>query len=144
MRNSLLLCVILLAGCGHQKVAVPISETKTVQVEERELTDEQKLTLLRTETHKRGLRWRIFCTSDPEPRYNFLAEAEIKTHSEPFILYVEDGGQAQWAGFGDTQASAAYNLLQSIEANAEPPHQAQHRPDFRTKEKMCPPELHGQ
>jgi hypothetical protein len=129
-------------GCKHQQV-VTIPEqngAKTVAIEE--LTDKQKISLLRSEAHALGLRWRILCTDDNDERYRFLAEAEWKTKTEPFILYVEDGAQPRWVEFGKSQADAAFNLYQSLKDNPTPTHQPLHKPDFR-KPKHCPPIIHG-
>lgn len=140
-----LIAALVLAGCGYQKVAVPASDGHlAVLVQERKLTDDQKLTLLRQTAHTRELRWKIICTSGlDKPDEAFLAIAERNTSAEPWILFTEDGGQWHWYAFGATQAEAAYELVKSIEYYSQPPSEPMHKPK-KKPDAYCPPELRGE
>jgi hypothetical protein len=78
------------------------------------LTDKQKIDLLRTEAHKRGLHWHILCEDYETPDKQFFAyAADAKEPSG--AKYIEDGAvKPWWAENGSTQADAAYRLYLKI------------------------------
>lgn len=107
-----------------------------------ELSDKDKIGLLRAEAHKRGLRWHIFCTdwmSDP----NWQFQGQVISPGSEFGVYIEDGAvKPSWIEHGATQADTAYALYQSIQQS--PNTETLHNPQLANHKKMCPPELRGE
>lgn len=137
MRLSLLLAVLLLTGCSTY--TVPGSPAPKP---ERKLTDADKFALLKAEAEKRGLRWRVFCTSYyTDEEESFLAVAEHK-EAPPRARYVEDGRMDEWMEQGATQVDAAFALYHSIQGAPTHPASDFHREKERERvRRMCPREI---
>jgi hypothetical protein len=147
---TLALC-LLLTGCKQKPkmVQVPVSKTISqsdgavtevvVPVAESELTDAQKIALLRAEAHKRHLRWRVWC-ADLGPDWMFQGWAVQP--GDNFYIYAENGAKPNWNSHGATQAEAAYNLFAAIQQAPDDP---MHKTRVEAHEhKQCPPELRGE
>ena len=90
-----------------------------------ELTDEQKIDLLRNEAQKRGLKWKVtscYWNWNKPDQTQFLGQAVQQ--NAPFSSYIEDGAVPYWLVSGKTQGDAAYQLYLSIQGNPnwEPRH----------------------
>ena len=136
-RIVFLLPFVLLAGCKTipQHIGVPIdSGTKRVAI--KDLTDEQKVSLLRTEAKKRGIKWRIFCVpkKDYEDQHYQADAFQPSDHSE-LSRYVEDGAKDWWAEDAPTPAEAAYLLSQSIQGT--PSMTVYHKPAYMVNPSDC-------
>lgn len=106
----------------------------------QKLSDKEKIYLLRTEAHKRDLKWRITCaTWNSDPDQQFLGMVWPKDGADS--LYIEQGSKGEWLNLGPTQADVAYALYQAIQGPVT--HPAEHKEAPKPK-KFCPPELRGE
>lgn len=140
MKHVTFLAVVLVlaAGCGYQKISVPVNDTKT-----ETLTDEQKIALLRAEAHKRGMQWRVWCVWWNEN--NFQAEAWRKGESKAIDSDWEL--HDRWMEMGTTQVNAAYKLYFAIQNEPTHPKKTPEEiqgPLLIHKNKMCPPDIRGE
>lgn len=141
MKQTLYFLVLILGGCSASNPTRPTVHTDAAALPTPQLSDKEKIALLRAEAHKRGLKWSISCEGDyfHDPAKKFFAEAKHKSNPD-LAHYIEDGALPWWGAFGGTQAEAAYNLYQEIQQpEGQQPEHRPHEPD----RKMCPPELRG-
>ena len=96
MEKVLVILCILCIGCKTQDkiTANTLQEKSQVAVSTPTpipLTDRQKIDILRTEAHKRGLRWSVTCMDrEDNPSEQFFAMAEDKSQPRGAV-YMEDG-----------------------------------------------------
>lgn len=131
-----------MALLGCESVATKSGSTRwTLAVS---LTDDQKIELLRSEAHKRGLQWNIWCIEWEES--GFQAEAWHRGESSARDSNWER--HDRWMRQGSSQADAAYSLYLIIQH--EPNHPAKTEEQLKSslftphKNKLCPPELRGE
>ena len=114
----LMLALVVAVGCKSipQQVVVQ-TDSGTKQVAVKDLTDEQKVGLLRSEAKKRGIRWEIMCVpkSDYEPEH-YQGDAFQPDDKSETSRYAEDGAKDWWAETAPTPAEAAYVLSKSIQS----------------------------
>jgi hypothetical protein len=128
---------MFLSGCSHVEKTSVVSTKQTATTETAQLTDEQKIRLLRDEAHKHHLQWRIFCVYwDEKDKFNASA----------WHPGYDDDQHDRWIIEAPTQADAAFLL--SVSILGAPTHPAQPKEqtrDFKAeqKRKMCPPALNG-
>ena len=139
--TRVLIITLLVSLIGCTTYVTPSGQ----KIPERRLTDADKFGLLRAEAEKRGLRWRVFCTSYyTDEKENYLAVAEHKEAPE-HAQYMEDGRLDTWMEEGATQADAAFALYNSIQGAPTHPKEYFKRPDYennRTR-RNCPREINS-
>ena len=128
MKYLWLLSLIVLVGCEN-KIIVPSTSTQPAKiVKEKELTDVDKVSLLRSEAKKRGLNWKVFCV----PKTDFMDQhyqASATQAGVPYeTAYIEDGGKDWWAAAANTPAEAAFELYKAIQG--APTQHADHQPGY--------------
>lgn len=130
-----------MAGCGLQKVTVQTDGSKPIEVRQYQLTDDQKISLLRAEAKKRGLKWRVICESGEEDRFVGWA---VKA-GEPWGIYAEEGVTGFWMEHeASSQADAALQLYRAIQHPPSLYHRDPEPPPSQHVHKICPPELRGE
>lgn len=136
MNRAMLFLSVVLVGCGQQKLSVPTQNGKSETVKQRDLTDHDKVALLRAEAAKRGIRWRVWCIWWAQPdQPGFMGSAYRK--GEP-----DDQYHDRWLETGYTQAEASYKLYVSIQG--DPTHPAEEREEVKKEKeyrRVCPREL---
>ena len=121
----LIFALVVVVGCKINTTAV------------KDLTDEQKVSLLREEAKKQNIRWEIICVPkiDNEKSQHYQAEAfQSSDHSED-SRYIEDGAKGWWAETAPTPAEAAYLLSQSIQKSPNIP--VVHKPAYMENGSDC-------
>ncbi len=133
------LLAIQFAMTTYAKHHLPPSPLAQVaQVATQKLSDEEKISLLRAEANKRGLKWHVYCTQSDGQGF----QAEAVQRGAEFTWYIERGGKGIWAEQGKTQADAAHRLYLSLRGGKEP-YQPEHE-ERSLDRKHCPPELRGE
>jgi hypothetical protein len=154
MRKIAIVLVMFLVGCvkhtndsgspSPTSTPVIVALQKAIKAADKPKgpTDKEKISLLRTEAHKRGLTWYVICFDSPsrDPGDTFFAAAFVSAKAM-HATYIEDGAEPWWAEHGASQADAAYALYKSIQQmpNVHP----DHKPVEEHEHKYCPPELRG-
>lgn len=137
MKKALLL-VIFIVGC-QKPLLIKTDGGVVVSVTEKQLTDNQKFQLLRDEAKKRGLRWKIFCTSfykdDPE---KFMGDAWYAKDGEGGGMYWEQYDHWLKSEF-NTQAEAAYALYLIIQNEPNHPAKPKEVAEKERERAICPP-----
>lgn len=139
MKKLLLLGLVLLAGCGEKQISVPgpveaqvgvpTSATTNRIVKEKDLTDQDKISLMQFEAKKRGLQWYVICVPKLAEEGSGLEYylAVVEPLGVPRgATYYEDGARDWWPGRGQTPADALYDAYQVL--NDPPPQHVDHRP----------------
>lgn len=141
-----MLVILAVAAVGSfncQKVAIPQSNGQPVIKAVRALTDDEKLDLLRSDAKKRGLHWRIFCTSDyMDEKESYLAVAAW-TERSLHATYEDDGLTDEWMESRDTPADAALALYQAIQGAPTHPVSkwGKRSTDHERTHRQCKPEI---
>lgn len=126
MKKQIILALVMvfgICGCNQDCNQTVVVDHKTVN--EAELTDKQKITLLQNKTKEMGLRWYVFCVpgNDADPQsYEGVA---TYLGDDGHAVYIEDGAKPKWLATGDTPANAAYALVRELD------HPADYIPDHR-------------
>lgn len=114
--KSVCALILALVLCSCAKVTVSDGGGGEVVKPVRQLTEKEKIGLLRTEAAKRGMHWKIFCTStytdEPESYQGVAAWTEQSLSA----VYEDDGLTDEWMkGNQPTQADAALALYYAIQ-----------------------------
>jgi hypothetical protein len=115
--------------------------TLSVSVPIGQLTDAQKITLLRAEAKKRHINWYIRCFDFGDDHFAGRAWPADHTESEANSSYIEDGGIPSWFGTAQTQGDMAAKLYELIQGT--PNIRPHHKPVDKIGPHDCPPELRG-
>lgn len=92
MKTAIALCMALgMVGCDGNTYVIGGKPFKKA-----DLSPEQKIEVLRSEAHNRGLHWYIICVpkSDYDEDQHYIAYAEQQTQPKNAI-FIEDGSQSE-------------------------------------------------
>ena len=115
----LLLCALLIAGCGHRSDAPKVKVTpQATPVTTPEPSGTEKVALLRKLAKTENLHWNVFCVPNEDGTVEYYQADAFENGTVDYGVngtYYEDGVRDWWSVTGSTPENAAYALYQSIQ-----------------------------